>query len=157
MCVSMMLTCSSIISTAGCKSHPALERTIHDTVRVDRTVTVRDTVLKTEPVTVTSYLSIPCPDMVVTPIVKQQKHAKLTIKQVGQILGVECLCDTASIKAQLRDTYEKEYHARWMEQTKTVTKETKYIPWWAKFLLWSGVLFWIIIIIVLIKKFYLKK
>jgi hypothetical protein len=156
-CVSTMMSCSIIFSTAGCKSQSAIERTVQDTVRVERKVTLRDTVFKTNSVTIRDSINIPCPDMIVKPIVRQKDNARLTVKQVGQILGIECVCDTIKIKAKLKDTYEKEYHSRWMQEVKTQTKKERYVPGWITFLAWSGGAFWALLIIYLIKKIYLKK
>lgn len=154
-CVPAVMFCSITLLTAGCKSQSALERTVTDTLRIEKKVTVRDTILKTTPVTATSSLTIPCPDVVVKPQVIRKGPVKLTVKQVGQILGFECLCDTQYIKAALRDTYEKQYHSKTDYQVKTEYK--KYIPGYVKFFAWSGVALWLLVIIRLLIKIYLKK
>lgn len=151
-CVCVMVSCSIILSTAGCKAHSALEKTTHDTVKVERVVTYRDTVFKSTPVAVETYVSIPCPDFKMKPITKQNQHAKLTVKQVGQILGFECMCDTVAIKAQVREVVEKEYRSHQEFEQKTI--EVKYVPGWVKFFGWSGAAFWLLVLIAVVLFIY---
>ncbi len=141
--------------TAGCKSQPALERTRTDTVRVERLIQVRDTFLKTEPVRVTSYISLPCPESSALPLSLQNKHAKLTIKQAGQILDIDCLCDTATIRAQLFDHIDRVRHSKIDYQVKTEFKE--YIAGYVKLFAWSGAAAWLLVLVRFIIKIYLKK
>lgn len=153
-CVSVVMSCSIILSTAGCKSQSALGITIHDTLKVEKTIVVRDTVFKTIPTAVKTTLYIPCPEFKkkFKTSLNQFKNVKQRATMVGDSLQINCLCDTLAIKAQLINTYEKTYRSK-IEATKE-TVRIKYVPDWVKFFAWCGAAFWLIVLIKSILKFY---
>ncbi len=140
-----MVTCSTILSTAGCRSlRPAQERIVHDTVKVERTITIRDTVLKAAPASVSVAVNAPCPELKNLSVDRTHKHARLTLRMDGDSLKANCLCDTNAIRAQLINTHEKQSRSRTETLTRTVRE--KYVPWWVKFLAWSGGIMWPLIL-----------
>lgn len=152
-----MVSCSAILSTVGCKSQSTLERTIHDTLRIEKTVTLRDTVFKTDSAAVRTALSVPCPDFKTDfkPVSKTVKNAKLTTELVSDSLVINCKCDTLAIVAQIRDTKEKQYHSRSEKETKKAKPE-KYIPGYVQFLAWSGGVFWVLLLLGIYYKHFKK-
>lgn len=143
----IVVTCSTIFSTAGCSLlRSAREKVVHDTTFIERTVTVRDTILKAAPAAVTYAVQVPCPELKqFTPVKKQFKHATLEMKVRGDSLQVDCKCDTAAIAAKLFDTHTKKEHSRTEVSTRIVEK--KYVPAFVNFLAWSGGVFWILFLL----------
>lgn len=152
----IMVTCSTIISTAGCRSlRPALE--IHDTTIVERTITIHDTVFKTAPASVRTTLAVPCPDQFkkdFKPSSNRNKNATVKTSMVGDSLQIDCECDTIAIRAQLKNIYEKTDHNRTEVATRTVENN---VPGFVKFLAWSGGIFWVLILIAVFGKIFLKR
>lgn len=145
-CLAVMVTCSIILSTAGCRVlRPANERIVHDTVQVEKVIVKRDTVLKAGPASVSVAVHVPCPDQDFKPVERLFKHAKLTLRKEGDSLKADCFCDTNAIKAQLVNTYEKKNQSRTETSTRTVRE--RYVPGPIIFLAWSGALFWGIVIV----------
>lgn len=134
---------------AGCKTVKKTSETttvITDTVFKDRTVTIRDTIIKTEPAKTT--VAMPSGDFKgdLKPIQKQFKNANLNIHKKNDTIYIECECDTIAIKARIRDVYEKEYRAR--SNLTTVSKfEKQELTRLQKFMISCGCLFWIVAII----------
>ena len=150
-CVCTMVTCSTILSTAGCKSHPALERIVRDTVRLTKTVYIHDTVFKTPAASVNAATRIKDPQVkkeltrdLKKPLSKSFKNATATAKMKGDSLIVNCKCDTLAIKAKLKETFEQEYHSN--TETDKDTVQVKYVPGIVKFFAWCGGLFWALLI-----------
>lgn len=157
-CVTTAVYCSIALSTASCKPQLAIERTSHDTVWKERTVVYHDTVYKTTPLAVKTTVYVPCPEQMkktFKPGLNQNGNAKQSTRLKGDSLVIECLCDTAFIKARLKDTYEKEYRSSHTDEKEKVP--VRYVPGIVSFFAWSGGLFWLLLAIFLFKKFYLKK
>lgn len=135
---------------SSCASlRPVKETVIYDTVRVDNQVVIRDTIIKSVRATVTDTFEVPCPEMNLN-ISRQSGHAKLRVNITGGQGSAECICDSTEIRAQIRDHYEKIYHARGEKKTRIITK--KYVPKWIKFLAWSGAIFYLLLLIIIIWK-----
>lgn len=142
-CIGVLVTCSTIFSTAGCRLlRPAPEKIVHDNVTNTITRTERDTVLVTKKATVTMTVQLPCPEAGKTfdPLIKKNVNALLKLAVIGNTLTADCECDTVALKAKLYDTFQKSSHIR--TETSTRTVEVKYVPGWVKFLAWSGGIFW---------------
>ncbi|MBX7204153.1 MAG: hypothetical protein K1X81_01900 [Bacteroidia bacterium] len=143
----LLLVCVAFIASQGCRTAKVTTRETHDTVFVSKTITVTDTVFKTEATQVSEWLPIDSllkPDL--NPVTKQFKNARLTITRYAGGIKADCDCDTLAIKAQLIHTQEKEYRARSQTETKTITIRERYVPGFIKFLAWSGGIFWLALI-----------
>ncbi len=129
-----------LLVSVGCKSMQPTTQVVHDSVYVEKTktVTVTDTVFKTEAAQVS--ISYPCDSFKqgLKPVSKTFKNATLKVERQGGQLKIDCACDTLSIKAQLRHTIETEYKARSQLQNIVTTKLIKYVPWYVKILAWCG-------------------
>lgn len=147
LCLVVMVTCSTILSTAGCRSlRPAHESIISDSTKIEKSVTPRDTTFKTPTATVTVavHVSTPCPELKNLNVDVTKDHARLTVKMDGDTLKAKCHCDTLAIRATLYDTFEKHSRVTASKTTKTVTVEV--VPNAVKFFAWSGGVFWFIIL-----------
>lgn len=144
----VLVTCSTILSTAGCRSlRPAQERIVNDSTSTTTTTKERDTTFKTPSsrATLTVEVKVPCPDqepvmVIERKVQKKQGNAILNLAVKGTSVTADCFCDTLAIKAKIRDTYQKSSHVK--RETNTRTVEVKYVPGWVNFLAWSGGLFW---------------
>lgn len=143
-----------MFAAVGCKTSIPTVQTLHDSIYVTKTVTVTDTVFKTTPAGVS--VSFPCDSIKKTlnPVSKQFKNARITITEKDGVVTADCYCDTVAIKAQLQHVFETEYRAR--SQLSTITKTEQYTPKFTLFLAWSGAVFWIILIVFIIIKYFVK-
>ena len=121
----------------------------------EKEVYIRDTVFVTNASSVSTSLPITDPHFksAFKALSKTFKNATVSAKIVGDSLQIDCKCDTLFIKAQLRDTYEKEYHSRQRDsllnefratsekENKTILE--KHVPGWVKFFAWSGGALWL--------------
>jgi hypothetical protein len=88
----------------------------------------RDTLIPVPREEVHQVLTLPVPVPDVPPQTKAKGRATSTLSVKGGKVQADCVCDTASIKARLWDTWTKEH------QDTTVTTVTKIVkqrlPWW---------------------------
>lgn len=143
---------------AGCKiMQPAhINTAVYDSVSMEVQEVVRDTTISVPYEGLSDTIYLPCPDTVQNkfkPVLKQSEsgRTKLAVKQSGNKMVVNCECDSVAIRAQLKNTYERVYKEKLQQNTET--KKVQYIPYWAKFLVVSGVILWIILLIAFILKF----
>lgn len=123
-----MVALCALLALAACKT---TRRVTTNTVSHTETAVVkipRDTLLPVprEAVHQTLPLPVPVPDVPAQTKTKGRATSTLSV-QSGQVQA-DCVCDTASIKARLWDTWTKEH------KDTTVTTETKVVrtrlPWW---------------------------
>lgn len=143
----ILLVCCGVLSLVGCKvlCPPAERIVIHDSTQT--VVRIHDTILYSAPASVTGEIALG--DLIIKenfkPVRKTYKHATLLQKVVNDTLVSTCLCDTAAIRAQYRETITTRLRS---EFSKVVLPpvEVKFIPKWVKWLAWIGG-FWIVIAI----------
>lgn len=111
------------------KHHLEVSKTIVDSVTIEQTVEIRDTVFLVPSDSV--QWSISLSDLQAgKELKKNEQRASLTLSLDGDTLRAKCECDTAKIVAQIKDTKTKEAHTR---QTESVTvKKVPFVPMWVK-------------------------
>lgn len=147
--IAHLLLIASFLSFTGCKSVKSTKdthTTVTDTIYKERTVTVRDTVIKTEPAKVGTVVPAAEFKGALNPIKKQYKNATLNIKKERDTVYIDCECDTLAITAHLHDVYEKEYRAR-SELNRIEALEKKELTQLQIFMIMSGYLLWVIVIV----------
>lgn len=145
----VLLVCSTILSLGGCKTlcPPTESIVIHDTTTVEKTVTYHDTVFKISSSMVTYTLDFSDIDQLkFKPVLKSNKNAKLTAQVVNKSLVMGCYCDSASIKAQLKNILIKVVKSTLKEVTKPPVK-VEFTPTWIKILAWIGAVCLVIILL----------
>lgn len=135
---------------------------VHDSIYVEKTttVTLHDTVFKTNPSQVT--IMYPCDSGLkpnLKPVEKAFKNAKLKVERQGRFLKIDCNCDTLAIKAQLKTIIEKEVTARDKLRSEIIEKQILTpIPKVIIILAWIGGLSLLLIVIYISYKiFYPQK
>lgn len=113
-----------------------------DSVLVDRYVIVRDTIIVSDSASVKVELSQKDLEDLFSgkkdTIRKKNKQASLNLykdKETG-LVNADCDCDTMSIVAKLKDSFQTTTQKTIV--TQTITKEVKYIPFFIKVLAWVG-------------------
>lgn len=130
-------------------SKPTPDR-VTDSVMVEKTIVIRDTVFTT-PAAATS-LSISLNELskgIKKPLKARSGHASATLYQVGDRVRVDCKCDTLAITAQLRDRFEQRLHKQTITQT---PEQSFYTPWYMKALATVGGLFIVLLVAGIIYK-----
>ena len=120
----------------SCQASKPQPPQITDSVVVEKTVVLRDTVFQA-PSAATS-LSVSMKEFskgFKKPVSSQKGHATAILSQVGDRVRVDCLCDSVAIRAQLRDQYEQRLHKQTITQT---PEQSYYTPWYMKALATVG-------------------
>ncbi|MGY5253293.1 hypothetical protein [Sphingobacterium spiritivorum] len=143
-----LLLCAGVLIT-GCKSSrqvPATTAIIQqDTIRVTSTIRIRDTILVTQPAK--ASMDIQVEDLKEGFVLKNSsRNATVSARVTSGKLNMDCICDSLSIYAQLRDKMIQTDTQRRLTITKTVSKEIKFIPWYIRVLAWLGGISLIIIV-----------
>jgi hypothetical protein len=141
-----------VVFSAGCKVRPAVEKSIHDTTIVTRTIIERDTILIAPAASVKVKVPVPCPTFKESfnGVQKQFKQVGLEMHIEGDSLSVQCDCDSLEIKAKLRSEFEKQYHSTSDKTTVKVTE--KHVPHWIVVLASIGALSLILLLVFIIQK-----
>ena len=146
---------------SGCKTQKELvylpAQTVKDTVSVEKQVKVivRDTLIKTERVTVGA--SIPKSDL--TDGFRSEfnnKNAQGSIEQKNGRVLVDCTCDSLEVKIQLREKEINTLEKR-LKETNT-SRPVQYTPWFIKALAWvGGIALALLVLTLALKKFKVLK
>jgi hypothetical protein len=145
--VSIIAIAVMMFATVGCKTAIPPVQTQHDSIYVAKTITVRDTVFKTAPASVSVSVSVDSlfkPGL--NPISRQVKNARITMHQKAGIITASCDCDSLEIKARLQDVYEKEFRQKTSELIQYLPSGSDKPPSFMMFLIWSGAIFWMALI-----------
>ena len=116
----------------------ATQTVVRDTVFVEKTVRIRDTILKIEPREV--RVEVPVKDVVVRqahqPLIQHQDKVRVVVQTIRDTLRITATCDSLAIRAQLREEWSREVQAK--ETVKTVVHQERYTPFVTKLLAWVG-------------------
>lgn len=155
-----LLLCAGVLIT-GCKSSRQVPVTTNiiqqDTVRVTSTIRIRDTILVTQPAK--ASMDIQVEDLKEGFFRKNgSRNATVSARVTSGQLNMDCICDSLSIYAQLRDKMIQTDTQRGLTITNTVSKEIKFTPWYIRVLAWMGGISLIIIVSrILLKRIKLIK
>lgn len=146
------------ISACSRKIVSVQSEVVHDTLTVTKTIVERDTIIQVPGSSIAYQLPIPIPKMFTGVegakngiIAKQEKQASLKITYSDHQIRIDCGCDTVQLKAKLFDTFQKE--ARKTVVEKTIVHQQRFVPKWVKVLAWSGSIFYLLLLIGLLRKF----
>lgn len=132
----------------GCGSHQRpIVNTVNtlDSTRVDRSVRVRDSLVKIREAV--SELIIHEKDLDEKPQSHKEGNATVTLYKEGDSIHASAKCDSLELQLQLKDSIINTFRYRETDKTVTLPPERiKYTPGFVKFLAWSGGAFWLIII-----------
>lgn len=148
----------AIFCIVGCGSHQRpIVNTVNtlDSVRVDRSVRLRDSIVK-----IPGYVSglIVHEKDLQEPVTKKEGNATVTLFKEGDSIHAIAKCDSVELQLQLKDSIINSYRNRVTETTITLPPvEIKYTPGFVKFLAWSGGIFWAILIVLIIIRFIIPK
>jgi len=125
-----------LMGSGCCNQRPITQQhTVSDSTYVERTITVRDTVLIAP--AASASLSIDCDSLRMAfergskPVQISEKQLNLRISDAGNgRIAINCECDTLAIEAKLRDTMVTQYR----ERTETTVSKipVKVIPVYVK-------------------------
>ncbi len=129
---------------------PTENSVLRDTLTITQTVIERDTVFFLPQSSVSYNMpSVVPPNFVGLKdakkgiIEKQDGQANLKMTYFNKNVQIDCICDTARLKAKLYDTFLKENRKTVSE--KTIIKKVKYTPRIVKILAWLGGIFCLLI------------
>lgn len=131
-----------MLLSVGCKPTKEIEKTktaSRDSIYRKDSVVIKE-VIKYSPVDSAAIkASVNCPD--VKPIKSKSKTATASFEIKNGVAKVTCLCDSAAIRLQEKEFYEREYkeHLKSDETLIKQTVEVPYYPLWMKILAGIGV------------------
>lgn len=130
----MLLALCATTLLAACKGRHQLSTSVtttHDSVVVK--LVPRDTLIWVRRESVALHIPTP-PDLELRQVQRSNGSARLTLSAHNGQLRADCVCDSASIKARLLDTWTRELHTR-EQHTTDVRVETQTVTprwaWWA--------------------------
>lgn len=149
-----------LIGTCACsrKSVAVQSEITHDTLVITNTIIERDTIIQVAGALLSYQLPVPIPHLFEGipeakngVIAKQIAQATMKLTYKDNHIRIDCGCDTVKLKAKLYDTFQKELRKTVIE--KTVVHRQRFVPKAVKVLAWSGGIFYLLVIIGLLRKF----
>ena len=131
-----IITATILMLVTACGGHKNIVATasVTDTLTVVRRIVERETSFKTD--TARVYVSVPMFKILRDTIIKQNKNARVIIKQIRDTLRITATCDSLEIRAKIKDELIHEIQNR--VEVKTIIQKERYTPWPVKALAWCG-------------------
>lgn len=158
----VILILFGLLASCGSKRVVTNEKTVYDTLVVEKTVRLRDTTIVVGEST--SRIALPVLELTKTPVVKKHGQATVTLQKVNDTIYAEAKCEELELKLQLKDSIIREQHNRVESLLTTIENDAKKTTWiqrtlnnigFAILLILSTL--GIIFLITLIKKWILKR
>lgn len=148
-----------MILIAGCGANKRpLATTVNtlDSIRVDRQVVLRDTLVKLPYYKI--GVSVAQDKLTEDPVTRTNGNAKVELYKKDDIIYANAVCDSLELKLQLKDELIETYRLQLKDTTITLPPEQiKYVPWYIKALAWIGGIFSLYAVVRIIYTIYKPK